>query len=205
MSMLLTLTSTKAGASGRRFCRCIAVVLFCISGLQGNASDSKSTSEQLEYLASDVTADNLRTKYDRIPHDFSARAVYAVLRYKLGMANSDLTLLAALPKNGEEMEEFYDRQGANGKYPLVSRSFSDFYTFAAKAVVRHPEYLPSFLIVVSEFNSTPVDNADEWTDLCEAAHYIYVHRPSEYMRAVRRIAAPYRAAALRCREGSDVP
>jgi hypothetical protein len=207
MSILLTLFGNKAGAGAsiRRFYRYIPVPLLCISGLLGAASGSKSTSEQLEDFASDATVQNLSIKYNRIPHDFPARAVYAVLRCKLRIANCDVGLLSALPKNGKEMEEFYDRQGANEQYPLVSRSFSDFYAFAAKAVVRHPEYLPSFLTVISEFNSKPVDNVDERTQLCEAARYMYARRPSEYTKAVTRIAVPYRATALKCREGSAVP
>jgi len=103
------------------------------------------------------------------------------------------------------MEDFYDSQGRNDQFPSINAEFGDFYRLASKFVAERIDYLPQFLRVVTEFGSSPVDNVDERAMLCEAAHYVYKRRPTEYVRAVGRIELRYRRDALGFRKGCNVP
>jgi hypothetical protein len=123
---------------------------------------------------------------------------------KLGGINSDAALIGAMPRDGKEMEAFYDAQDTDqGQDMAVTEAHGTYYSRLAEALGRSPANLPQFLRMIHAFHF--VDNVDESPWLCGLASDIYEAHPKQYMVAVGRVGKDYKKEALECRQPSDMP
>jgi hypothetical protein len=122
---------------------------------------------------------------------FIVRAIYAERVYAFHADERDTILLDNLPKNGKELQDFYNSVDCNRNLlkpvihvDAIAVSFNAYFIDASRAVVRHPEYMQQFVRMYTQFNSRPVDNVDLDEQICPVGVYVYMHRRSELLAAL---------------------
>ena len=119
------------------------------------------------------------------------RSIYAERLYAFHADQRDTSLLDSLPKNGNELQAFYnsvdcdrDLKKKVTHMDALAASFEAYFIDASRAVVRHPEYMRQFVRMYTQFNSTPVDNVDLDEQICTTGVYVYLHRKTELLAAM---------------------
>ncbi|MGA3046382.1 MAG: hypothetical protein ABSD67_07140 [Terracidiphilus sp.] len=172
----------------------VALLVGCVSAF-GQRQEARDSCKTYMDLASTVGLAQLEILYKRLVKSSVVEAIYAERLYAFNASDRDLTLLRSLPKNGEELQRFYnvtdcahDVEGA-ARLTALQTSFGNYFIDASKAVVRHPQFMVQFVRVYTQFNSTPVDNVDLSEQMCPIGAYVYLHRRSELLSAVAKIGA----------------